>query len=144
MWRILTAGLIGIAGIALARVAIAAPGPKDPPKKDSPIVGEWQLLSVDGQETISATYNFSATGDLDARGFIGNVESGFRARYVTNEKPDPFEIDITHRDERYEGIVKFEGDRLTICYRLGRGKRPKKFDEKGATQEVFERVRKKD
>src|SRR5262249_11640254 len=142
MSRHLMAGLIAIAGTMVAGVAIAAPRTKDPPKKDSPLVGEWQLLSINGEEPAPVIYKFCANGDLIGRGWIGNVESGFQARYVTNDKIDPCQIDLTQCDESQEGIFKIEGDRLTICYRVGRGQRPKKFGEEGATQEVFERVKK--
>jgi uncharacterized protein (TIGR03067 family) len=142
MWRILTAGLIGIAGIALARVAIAAPGPKDPPKKDSPIVGEWQMVSIDGQQASATVYEFRANGDLMIRAWFGTTVSEFKWQYATDERPDPPQIDLTFGDARHAGIFKIDGARLTICYRVGRGQRPKKFGEKGAIEEVFERVKK--
>ncbi len=64
--------------------------------------------------------------------------------YSTNEKLDPFRIDMTHLDDPEVGIFKIEGDRLTICYRIGRHKRPKNFGEKEAIEEVLKRVKKKE
>ena len=138
MWRILMASLVAVAGLA-----VAAPRAKDAPKKDSPIVGEWRLLTVNGKEALPATYKFSADGILVGSGWIGMLESGFEAKYTTDEKSDPFRIDLTNQGDPEEGIFKIEGDRLTICYRFGRDRRPTKFGEKDAIEEVLERVKKK-
>jgi uncharacterized protein (TIGR03067 family) len=142
MYRALMTSLAVLAGIAVAGPGVTAPPAKDPPKKESPIVGEWRLLSFNGHESFPFVYNFGADGKLVGSGWIG-TEFSFEAQYETNEKTDPFQVDLTHRGEREEGLYKIEGDRLTRCYRIGRGQRPKKFGEKGATEEVFERVKKK-
>lgn len=75
---------------------------------------------------------------------FGSTESKFRSQYEVTDKVTPAQIDLTDGDMPREGIFKIEGERLTICWRDGHGKRPKEFGEKGATQEVFERPKKKD
>jgi uncharacterized protein (TIGR03067 family) len=140
MWRTLIVGLIAAAGLA-----VAAPRAKDAPKKDSPIVGEWRLVAVDGGKSIPAIYTFSPAGELVGVCWAGsNFETRFHWRYTTNDKGDPFQIDMSDQDEQQEGIYQIDGDRLTLCYRSGRGHRPKKFGEKDAIEEVLERVKKKD
>jgi len=140
MCRMLATGLIAIAGIAFA-----APGPKDAPKRESSIVGEWELLTVNGQKAAPGTYKFNSDGSGVARGSIANVVSPeFRWKYTTDEKANPFEIDMTGDDLHEKGIFKIEGDRLTICFRVGSDRRPRKFGEDGAMEEVFERIKKKD
>ena len=131
-------------GKALAGHGLAAPGDKDAPKKPSPIVGEWLLLTIDGREAAATDYKFRANGDLVGSGRLGVPGDVFQCRYATDEKAAPFQIDETQDDVRREGIFKIEGDRLTICWREGRGQRPKKFGEKGASEQVFERVKKKE
>ena len=139
MWRTWTVGLIAIAG-----AVTAAPGAKDAPKKDAPTVGEWLLVSIDGQNAVPTYCEFRANGDMIVSARFGSAEADFKWQYEVNEKATPARIDMTAGDTLHEGIFKIEGERLTICWREGRGKRPKGFGEKGATQEVFERVKKKD
>jgi uncharacterized protein (TIGR03067 family) len=144
MGRPWVTGLVAVAGVAVAGLVVAAPGDKDAPKQPSPIVGEWRLLTIDGQESVDLVQEYRANGDLEGVGQIGMARMGFRCRYTTDEKAEPFQIDETQDDVRREGIFKVEGDRLTVSLREGRGTRPKKFGEKGAIEEVFERVKKKD
>ena len=139
MWRTLAVGLVGLTGIA-----ISAPGVKDAPKKDLPIVGEWLVLSIDGQKAIPTVCEFQTDGSLIISTQFGTAESSFRWKYEVAEKYAPARVDMTAGDTLHEGIFKIEGERLTICWREGRGKRPKEFGEKGATLEVFERVKRKD
>lgn len=138
MRRLTAVGMVALAGLGLA-----APRAKDTQKADSPILGEWRLLTVNGREALPATYKFGPDGMLVGSGWIGSLESRFEALYTTDEKSDPFRIDLTHRGDPEEGIFKIDGDRLTICYREGRGQRPKKFGEKDVIEEIFERVKKK-
>jgi uncharacterized protein (TIGR03067 family) len=139
MWRILAVGLVGITSVAMS-----APGAKDAPKKDLPIVGEWLLLSIDDKKAIPSISEFRIDGTHIISIQFGSTESSFRSQYEVNEKVTPPRIDLIDGDMPREGIFKIEGEQLTICWREGRGKRPKEFGEKGATQEVFERVKKKD
>jgi uncharacterized protein (TIGR03067 family) len=139
MWRILTVCFIGLTGVALS-----APGPKDAPKKDSLIVGDWRILSIDGQKEIPSVFEFRTDGNVIISTQFGTAESSFRYEYEVAEKATPARIDICGHDLLEEGIFKIEGDRLTICLREGRGKRPKEFGEKGARLEVFERIKPKD
>jgi uncharacterized protein (TIGR03067 family) len=139
MWRTFAVGLAGLSG-----VVIAAPGPKDAAKKESPIVGDWLVVSIDGQKAIPTLYEFQTDGSLIISTQFGTTESRFRSQSDVNEKVAPARIDLTDGDMPREGIFKVEGERLTICWRDGRGQRPKQFGEKGATQQVFERPKRKD
>jgi hypothetical protein len=44
MWRLTMAGVVVLAGFAPS-----APRPKDLPKKDRPLVGEWLLCTINGR-----------------------------------------------------------------------------------------------
>src|SRR5262245_60860344 len=124
-----------LTGLALL---VAAPGPKDAPKKEPTIVGEWV-----GEKAVSGgmdlpvpkggiTITFTADGVL-------TVVEGARARpdagsYKIDAKKDPPEIDLIPPDTKKEptvlGIYKIDGDTLTLCFDRGGGgdKRPKKFE----------------
>jgi uncharacterized protein (TIGR03067 family) len=139
--------------VALAFVGLGfgQAGAADPPKKTSPIVGSWRLLTIDGQEVIPTVYTFAADRMLQVSSQAGMARSTAELRYSTNETTDLARIDRLSKDAEYlgkdplrEGIFKIEGDKLTICYRDGGSKRPKKFGEEGAIQEVLERVKSKD
>ncbi len=138
MRRLTVLGAIAVAGFVLA-----APGAKDALKKDSSIVGNWLVLSIDGQKANPTVYEFQADGSLIISTLFGTTESNFRWKYEVAEKAAPTRIDMTAGDTVQEGIFKIEGERLTICWHEGGGKRPKEFGEKGATLEVFERLREK-
>jgi uncharacterized protein (TIGR03067 family) len=120
--------------VAMALV-VAAPGLKDPPKKDSnPLVGEWigEKIEAAGMavdiSTFGRSMEFKADGNLVTR---NNMAAPEEAKYTVDAKKDPPEIDITEaakigKVERMFGIYKIEGDTLTLCLVVD-AKRPVKF-----------------
>ena len=134
---------------------IAAPGPKEEPKKaasQSPIVGEWILDSATagGMAVPQVDMKFEFTKE----GKMIQTRKGKRDReeqaYTVNEKKDPFEIDwvIRKNEGTILGIWKVDGDTLTLCFTDGYdGKRPSKFESLAGSKELlfkFKRAPKKD
>jgi uncharacterized protein (TIGR03067 family) len=110
-----------IPAVCLA-LTLAAPGSKDPPKKDPPtIVGEWTIVRVSAGEGVApvpppaATTTFTADGKFEYRTSKGVAyRSG---TYTVDPKKNPAEIDLT--GEAVQGVVrpgifKLDGDTLTI------------------------------
>src|SRR5262245_48592851 len=144
MWRVTT-----IALVALAELVIAAPALKDPPKKDSPIVGKWRQVSVDGQDLpyfclIEETFRADGTMILFKR--IGRGEAEGSGRYAADLTADPSHIDFMRDNGELtsQGIFKVDGDTLTICFRVGGRSRPYEFGEADTRTYVFERVKPKE
>ncbi len=133
--------------LAFAGLALAAPRPQDAPKKDSPIVGEWQLRSVNGRPTDAySTETYTGDGAVIDRTVTDSGAEERRGRYTINLKTDPAEIDVQfgeRRGDRYEGIFRIEGDTLTICYRFGVGGRPNSFGGTKTLIEYYDRVKTK-
>jgi uncharacterized protein (TIGR03067 family) len=115
-------------------LAIAAPGTKDSPKKESSIVGEWtgQKATFGGEDRPipegGVVFEFTADGKVTIREAKKNPEP---ADYKVDPKKDPAEIDVTppagEKQPTMLGIYKVEKDILTICMARG-GERPKKFE----------------
>jgi uncharacterized protein (TIGR03067 family) len=119
-------------------LTIGAPGAKDPPSKNPPIVGEWvgeKAVAGGKEQPVPAGgihFTFMADGKLVVK--EGAKEKSDTGTYKTDPKKDPAEIDIISPEEKKEptvqGIFKVDGDTLTLCF--GRGKagpaRPTKFE----------------
>lgn len=118
-------------GLALA---IAAPAPKDPPKKEAPsLVGVWSGESgtrggKPDHPPAGTTIEFTADGKVLIKEGTDREPEGGTYRAVRTKTPA--EIDITPpgkgNDPMILGIFKIEGDTLTMCFALG-GDRPKDF-----------------
>ena len=122
--------LIGLA------VVVAAPAPKEAPKKEPTIVGEWiGEKAVSGGKELPVppggiAMGFNADGTLTLHeGGKGNAKTG---SYKVDPKKNPAEIDLVppadKKDDTILGIYKLEGDTLTLCFQKGSGERPMKFE----------------
>jgi uncharacterized protein (TIGR03067 family) len=146
--------------LLLTVLSVAVPDRPDPSprEKAAPIqqqlLGEWQLTStlVGGDPKL-------AKGPPDTvlifmPGVIQVRENGKRresddASYTLDVTKSPTAIDILQiqgPQNKVEGILKVEGDQLTICFAFGgRGSRPTGFASAPKTQNAlmqFKRIRK--
>jgi uncharacterized protein (TIGR03067 family) len=136
--------------------ALAAPGPKDAPKKAEPppIVGEWKCGQFIGGgrvateaelKQIQGGYVFTAEGKFQGR--FG--PETFEGTYTTDPAKDPPEIDcVSGKAAKSKGgIYKVEKDALTLCVAEGDGARPTKFESPAGTRILlmtFKRAGKKE
>ena len=125
--------------------SIAAPGPKEPPKKAAPtpaIVGEWicESITVRGQKAPSPGLAIVFTADGKVfKEFDGKTEPGEQT-YSVNEKKSPAHIDWTFRknEGKVLGIWKVKGNTLTLCIVDGYdGLRPSEFQSRAGTKEML-------
>ena len=126
-------------GCAAGSWAVAAPGPKDPPKADPPsIVGEWVM------ETAGDPFRLTVTADGKYLKTRGKVTFATQT-YAINPKKEPAEIDLTQTGLGVTtlGIYRVDGDRLTLCFSRSGGDRPSKFEKAGpsVTLMTFKRVK---
>jgi uncharacterized protein (TIGR03067 family) len=122
--------LIGVA------LAIVAPAPKEPPKKEPPsLVGEWVPESaVHGGKPHPHEPGATITFTTDGKCLLKEGKAGMRDEmtYRIDSKKNPPEIDLAETDagmkgpQPMPGIYKIEGDTLTICLALNQ-KRPTEF-----------------
>lgn len=144
--------LIGLA------VGMSAPTLKDPPKKDTGIVGEWVLesSSLGGKAAKLAAelrYEFTSDGQWLIRREGAEVKAPPRT-YKVDAKANPATIDVTYQKPGggpappgMLGIYKIEGDTLTICYSPGGAERPTTFEPADGIRVavmVLKRAKKKD
>lgn len=144
--------LIGLA------LTVAAPAPKETPKKEAPgIVGSWSLEKAEfggmvlppgagpGPGDLSLTFN--ADGTIIAS--KGGKPEQDNTRYTHDAKKSPAEIDITEgrgggKDMIIKGIYKIDGETLTLCM-TPMGDRPTKFESAAGGQTIimtFKRMKK--
>lgn len=131
-------------------LAIAAPAPKDPPKKDPAFVGEWvpESITVAGQKIPAPpmTVRLTADGKFERLTGGGQPSTG---TFTVDLKKDPAHIDITSGDGMAPSpvalsIFRVEGDTMTICAATG-GDRPTAFaSPAGSTTVLMVFKRKKD
>jgi uncharacterized protein (TIGR03067 family) len=138
--------LLGVA------VTVAAPGPKESPKKEAPgIVGAWTLekmefggMALPVSDVGQLSLTFGADGAVVARK-NGQVEPD-GGRFTHYPKKSPAEIDLTEgraggKDMTIKGIYKIDGETLTLCM-TPMGDRPTKFESAGQTiLMVFKRMK---
>jgi len=118
-----------VLGLALA---IAAPAPKEAPKKDQPtVVGTWlpETIVVGGApEKLEAGMTFTLTGDGKCMVKEGKNEPD-EMSYSMDPKKDPGHLDLREpgmQGELMKGIYKLDGDTLTLCLSM-KGDRPTAF-----------------
>jgi uncharacterized protein (TIGR03067 family) len=120
-------------------LALGAPALKDPPKSDIKIVGEWIVESQVTygrpiKTTVERRYTFSDDGKwtLNTKAKAGAVER----TYKIDATKKPVAIDMKYTTAiTYAGIIKVEGDTMTLCYTRKADERPTKFEspEESAT-----------
>lgn len=142
--------LIGLA------VIVAAPGPKETPKKEAPgIVGSWNLEKAElGGMAIPAgaalgelSLTFNADGTVIAT--KGGKPEPDNTRYTHDPKKSPAEIDLTEsrqggKDMVIRGIYKIDGETLTLCM-SPLAERPTRFESPAGAQTIlmtFKRMKK--
>jgi uncharacterized protein (TIGR03067 family) len=126
--------LVGLA------VALAAPAPKEAPKKEASIVGEWvgEKLVIGGKEMPPAKgvkglrFTFAEDGKVTVENDKSDPETG---TYKIDGKKDPAEIDLLMEVEKNKpatlGLYKVDGDTLTLCFEFTLGdkaERPTKIE----------------
>jgi uncharacterized protein (TIGR03067 family) len=118
-----------IAGLA---IIVAAPGAKDPPKKEPPsLVGVW--IGESGIKGGMPSPPEDASMEFTKDGKLTFKEKGkeIPGTYKTDAKKSPNELDIElsagGMNLSLPGIYKIEGDTLTICFAF-MGERPSKFE----------------
>jgi uncharacterized protein (TIGR03067 family) len=117
-------------------VVVAAPLPKDPPRKAEPpaIVGTWTCTSItDGGRPNSADVEGGLIFEFAANGTLKTTKNGKPepdGSYVVDAAKSPTDIDLTPEAGGgiVRGIYKVEGDVLTLCFDdVIAGKRPTAF-----------------
>ena len=116
-------------GLALT---VAAPGPKDPPPKGPPsLIGEWVVRKhVVGGKGVDGPVGSSVTfGEDGTTTYLGLTRAP--ATFKVNTARTPAEVDfmpplISSASGQF-GILKVEGDTLTLCL-VGAGDRPTQFE----------------
>jgi uncharacterized protein (TIGR03067 family) len=104
-------------------LCVLAPAPKEAPKKESSIIGDWkvEMLQIGGailplMNLEDSIYTFSQEGELFVKLKKGNTERG---KYKLNLKNSPHEIDLIDERDGMEktrpGIFKIEADVLILC-----------------------------
>jgi RNA polymerase sigma factor (sigma-70 family) len=122
-----------------------APAPNDPPKKESPVVGTWEILPDAGSPTTGAggvAVTFTPEGKLLYQPGKGPAQEG---SYKVDDKKNPPEIDLVtparanpaNGKPALLGIYKIEKETLTIY--AAEGQRPEKLmaDKKAGVMEII-------
>ena len=115
-------------------IGVAAPGPKELPKKDPPLIlGEWQLESavMSGKPekvTDKTIFTFSKEGQCVIK--EGKDDEPDTMGFTLDAKKAPAEIDLIELGGMnampMQGICKIEGETLIICLAFD-GELPKEF-----------------
>jgi uncharacterized protein (TIGR03067 family) len=136
-------------------LAIGAPGPKDPPKKDvNPLLGEWVGEKAETGGMPLPVPAGGMTMDFQPDGKLMIKDSGKppeEAGYTADSKKDPHEIDLMPpaaggKTMTMLGIYKVDGDTLTLCL-AATGTRPTKFESAAGQPTIlmtFKRAKKKE
>jgi uncharacterized protein (TIGR03067 family) len=127
------------ATLLITALAVGAPALKDPPKKELKIEGEWVVESQISagrplKSSIERRYIFSGDGKwtmTSSKAKAKNAASLSRT-YVIDATTNPASIDMKTSSGLAQpnmvGIIKVEGDTLTLCYSRSGEDRPKTFE----------------
>jgi uncharacterized protein (TIGR03067 family) len=108
--------------VLILALAVAAPAPKDAPKKDPLYVGDWVAESITAAgQAIPAppiVIRLSADGKFERTGPDGKLVIG--GKFTVEMKQSPAHLDIFSTENQgpgrtSKGILKLDGDTLTIC-----------------------------
>ena len=128
-----------LAAVLFTLLAIAVPDRALPPANEQPkavreqLVGEWKFVSgvMGGNEKKEADGTVLTFTRTDIQIREKNQNRVEEATYVLDEKKKPATIDIMPKngpDKRVQGILKLDGDTLTLCFAHGgEGERPLDF-----------------
>jgi uncharacterized protein (TIGR03067 family) len=134
--------MIGVLAVAVPDRPVPdrpEPAPKNENSLQEQLLGEWQLvkITVGNKDLADHPVKHSI---IFVRGEIQVMENGQRknqedAAYVLNEAKKPATFDIIPKrqgEKKLEGILKIEGDVLTLCMEvMGAGRRPMEFRSNG-------------
>ena len=126
-------------GLALT---VAAPGPKDPPKKDPPsLVGEWVVDSAvekgrPRKPPPGSTWTFTADGKSVLT--LGGRDPA-EGTYKADAAKSPAELDVSAgpTGKPLKAIFKVEGDTLTVALIDGDGDRPTMFESPAGSKVIL-------
>jgi uncharacterized protein (TIGR03067 family) len=125
--------------VLLLALTLGAPALKDPPKKELKIEGDWVVESqITGgrplKSAIERHYIFSGDGKwtmTSSKAKAKNAPSLSRT-YVIDGSTNPASIDMKTSSGLTQpnmvGIIKVDGDTLTLCYSRSGEDRPKTFE----------------
>lgn len=112
--------------LIFAVIAIAAPGLKEKGKPDTNIVGTWEHVNLwyggKPKKTAVTRHVFDADGQWRQTDEAGTVIASVTPRVALNPEKTPVHFDVHYkwvRGAAKKGIMKIEGDKLTICYNAG-------------------------
>jgi uncharacterized protein (TIGR03067 family) len=131
--------LLGL-GFALSLIAsgsLAAPGPKDSPKKEAVPTGSWQVIGLTTAGSVieiqaeGITFEFNVDGRY--RRLRGDRPTAEAGSYTVDTKTTPptIELIVTREGKpftTYRGIYKITDDTLTLALAPSREDRPTKFE----------------
>ena len=124
-------------------VVVAAPAPKDVPKKDAPtVVGSWVAESVvvgGTPEKLEPGMTFTLTGDGKCLVKEGKDDKPEEMSYFIDPKKDPGHFDLREpgmQGELMKGIYKLDGDTLIVCLTM-KGDRPAAFTSPAGSETIL-------
>jgi uncharacterized protein (TIGR03067 family) len=134
-------------------LTLGAPGLKDPPKKQSSVVGVWVVESytIAGRPRPVGVRSFRYEFTADGKWYLyrGERKSAIERAYYIDPKADPPHIDLNYDPSDQDppmayGIYKVDGDTLTLCLVRNKGPRPTDFlstPDTRASLYVFKRAK---
>jgi uncharacterized protein (TIGR03067 family) len=136
-------------------LALGAPGPKEPPKKDTdPLLGAWvaEKAETGGMPLPVAAGGVSMDFQADGKAVMKDgMKAPEEGGYTADRKKDPREIDLKApaaggKVMTMLGIYKVDEDTLTMCLAAA-GERPTKFESAAGQTTLlmtFKRAKKKE
>jgi uncharacterized protein (TIGR03067 family) len=129
--------LLAFALLLVAAVSFAAPGRKEPPPKEVPLAGTWEVV---GLTTAGSVIEIRAEGlrlefnaDRTYRRLRGGRLTAEAGSFTVDPKADPptIDLDVTREGKpftTYLGIYRITDDTLTLALSPKTEDRPTKFE----------------